>query len=163
MLRTMIFKLTFFFILQGEVMAAKQKLSIEAFFNRVTKENLVELCEQFYHPDVHFVDPVTSIEGRDSLIKYYQHLYENVIEVRFEMTKEFVDANEHLALWTMFLKHRRLNGGQEVILEGNSHVKFEDGQAIYHRDYFDLGKMLYEQLPILGPLIRFVKGFSDPN
>jgi hypothetical protein len=27
-----------------------------------------------------------------------------------------------------------------------------------HRDYFDLGAMLYEQLPLLGAVVRTLKG-----
>jgi len=28
----------------------------------------------------------------------------------------------------------------------------------YHRDYFDLGALIYERVPVLGGLIRGIKG-----
>ncbi|HDY7901818.1 TPA: nuclear transport factor 2 family protein, partial [Vibrio vulnificus] len=47
--------------------------------------------------------------------------------------------------------------GACVEVKGVSHLKFEAGKVIYHRDYFDLGEMLYENLPLLGGIIRAIK------
>jgi hypothetical protein len=33
----------------------------------------------------------------------------------------------------------------------------QDNKVIYHRDYLDLGSMLYEQLPFIGKLISWLK------
>lgn len=56
----------------------------------------------------------------------------------------------------MLLQHPRLNGGSEFRVAGVSIIKFND--KIYsHRDYFDLGAMLYEQLPIIRTLTKFIK------
>ncbi|HCW90926.1 MAG TPA: transcriptional regulator, partial [Marinobacter sp.] len=33
------------------------------------------------------------------------------------------------------------------------------GQRIgYHRDYFDAGQLLYENVPVLGRMIRWIRG-----
>ncbi|MCT7655735.1 hypothetical protein MBH78_16005 [Oceanimonas sp. NS1] len=50
----------------------------------------------------------------------------------------------------------RLNGGRPVTVPGVSHLCFADS-IYYHRDFFDLGAMLYEQLPLLGKGIRALK------
>jgi len=39
-----------------------------------------------------------------------------------------------------------------------SHLKFADGKVISHRDYFDLGEMLYEHIPLLGGVIKSIVG-----
>ena len=37
-------------------------------------------------------------------------------------------------------------------------IEFDEaGKVCQHRDYFDLGAMLYEQLPLLGPVVRTIK------
>ncbi|HGP4674712.1 TPA: nuclear transport factor 2 family protein, partial [Vibrio cholerae O1] len=36
-------------------------------------------------------------------------------------------------------------------------LHFAEGKVTYHRDYFDMGEMLYEQLPVLGQVIRAIK------
>ena len=48
-------------------------------------------------------------------------------------------------MWTMFLKHPRLNGG--LVVGSRFDAYSVPGQGLsYHRDYFDAGAMLYEQL-----------------
>jgi hypothetical protein len=57
----------------------------------------------------------------------------------------------------MKLKHPKLNGGQPVEVNGVSQIRFSGDRVIYHRDYFDLGEMLYENIPLLGVVIRNIK------
>jgi hypothetical protein len=57
----------------------------------------------------------------------------------------------------MKLKHPKLNGGQPVEVNGVSQICFSGDRVIYHRDYFDLGEMLYENIPLLGVVIRNIK------
>ena len=46
-----------------------------------------------------------------------------------------------------------------VRVEGATRLQFDAwGKVCLHRDYFDLGAMLYEQLPLLGPVVRVIKG-----
>jgi hypothetical protein len=42
-------------------------------------------------------------------------------------------------------------------VDGFSQISFEDNKVKHHRDYFDLGSMLYEQIPVLGLLIKKIK------
>ena len=61
--------------------------------------------------------------------------------------------------WTMTFSHPRLRGGAPVTVEGATRLAFdEEGKVCLHRDYFDLGAMLYEQLPLLGAVVRTLKG-----
>lgn len=47
--------------------------------------------------------------------------------------------------------------GKTVEVEGISHLRILDGRVRYHRDYFDAGQLLYENLPVVGGVIRWVK------
>jgi hypothetical protein len=57
----------------------------------------------------------------------------------------------------MNYQHPRLNSGKVVSVQGSSHLKGVEDKVIYHRDYLDLGAMLYEQLPLFGRIIRWFK------
>ena len=57
----------------------------------------------------------------------------------------------------MQLNHPRLNAGAAVTVPGSTLIRFRD-KVFYHRDYFDAGAMVYEQLPLIGMLIRAIKG-----
>ncbi len=63
----------------------------------------------------------------------------------------------------MHLSHKRLNGGKPITLDGNSVITLDPQtkQAIYHRDYFDLGEFIYEQVPVLGFVIRKLKAYLN--
>ena len=78
-------------------------------------------------------------------------------QVRFDFN-EFVSMGDTVvAVWVMTLKTDSLNGGEAFKVDGNSVIKFKDGQAIYHRDYFDVGAMIYEKIPVVGWMVRKVK------
>jgi hypothetical protein len=53
----------------------------------------------------------------------------------------------------------KLNGGEPIAIEGNSIIKFggPEDKVVYHRDYFDVGAMVYEHIPVLGWGVRTVK------
>lgn len=131
---------------------------IEKFFNEANKDNMAEVCAKYYHPDIEFVDPVHKIKGLDNMTAYYQHLYANINSITFKVSKEVQNENDIFAAWSMTMSHPSVNGGDEFTIEGASHVLLEDGKIIYHRDYFDLGSMIYERVPVLGALIRYIKG-----
>ena len=138
-------------------MSAENLPNIEKFFNEFSYEN-IDLADSFYAEDVVFEDPLGRVEGLTRLKDHYRNLYKNVIEIRFDFSSVVTQGNEQVGVWVMYLKAKGLNGGREIALKGNSHVKYnEAGKAVYHRDYFDMGEFVYEQIPVLKNIIQFVK------
>ena len=46
----------------------------------------------------------------------------------------------------------------EQFIHGASHRRFAtDGRVVYHRGYWDVAEELYEKLPVLGILMRWLK------
>ena len=56
----------------------------------------------------------------------------------------------------MRFAHPKLNGHKEITVTGVSEIKFDE-RITYHRDYFDVGSMFYEQVPILKTIIQALK------
>lgn len=130
---------------------------IQSAFNNFTGKNL-ESLNSFYSSDVLFMDPVVEVKGLERLKGYYSHAYENVKSIRFEFAETIQEGNRIGAAWTMRLSVSRLNGGKEYEVPGYSVFRFnEQGLVDYHRDYVDLGSMVYERLPIQGQIIRGIK------
>ena len=109
-----------------------------------------------YRSDINFIDPLHSIEGLEALIHYSASLYQNVKSCRFEFEQILESDGQATLVWKMHLVHPKLNGGKLVIVPGVSHVRFDD-HVYYHRDYFDAGAMLYEQIPVLREVIAWLK------
>ena len=44
------------------------------------------------------------------------------------------------------------------VIRGSSHLRFDaQSKVCYHRDYWDAAEELYEKLPLIGGLMRFMK------
>lgn len=110
-----------------------------------------------YHQNVVFIDPLHKIEGFDELSKYFEQLYKNLSTCEFVINKVLTQGHEAAIYWTMTYQHNKLNSGQPVNVVGSSFIKSDKGKIIFHRDYLDLGAMLYEQLPFFGRLIKWIK------
>ncbi|TDO10491.1 MULTISPECIES: nuclear transport factor 2 family protein [Halomonas] len=128
-----------------------------AFFNKLDKNCTVKLYD-VYTEDVEFIDPLHHIRGREALKAYFATLYDNVTSCRFTFHETLRQHDTAFVTWTMHLVHPRLNGARQVDVEGCSHLCIaQDGRVARHRDYFDVGALLYERLPLLGSAIRLVK------
>ncbi len=130
--------------------------SVVEVYQKLDKQNL-HLLEEIYHPDVVFEDAAHRLEGRAALSNYFRALYANVVRCDFVFDEQQQVGDVGFLTWKMELVHSKLQNGAPVLVNGASHLKFSQGQVIYHRDYFDLGEMLYENLPLLGSLIKIVK------
>lgn len=126
-------------------------------FNTLNKDNFSEVVDQFYHEDIEFADPIEKIKGREQMKKYYGNMYKNVKDVKFDFSEMVIQGDTVVGVWVMTLKTDSLNGGEPIQVEGNSVIRFRDGKAVYHRDYFDMGAMIYEKIPVLGWMVRTVK------
>ncbi|AEY02232.1 transcriptional regulator [Oceanimonas sp. GK1] len=109
-----------------------------------------------YSKDVLFADPAHDIHGIDALVAYFEGLFTRVKQCRFDIIQVMEQDGEAYVRWEMHFMHPRLNGGCPVTVPGVSHLCFTDS-VYYHRDFFDLGAMLYERLPLLGGCIRALK------
>ncbi len=126
-------------------------------FNQLDKTSL-NLLDTLYHSDICFIDPAHTLNGLPALKCYFTSLYKNVRSIRFAFDARMQSGGQAFVTWTMEISHPRLAKGKPVAVDGCSHLTFaRDGRVIRHRDYFDLGAMIYEHLPLMGGLIRTVK------
>ena len=128
------------------------------FFNSLNQETM-DLVNIFYHPNAKFYDPIGNHEGVNSIKKYYAGIYEPVTKIKFDYDEPFMN-NEQLAFpWKMTYCSSKLNKGKPIVVNGISRIKFDPvtHQAIYHRDYFDMGQMVYEEVPLLGSVVKWIK------
>lgn len=124
---------------------------------RVLNKHNLYLLDEVYAKEVIFTDPMHSIHGVDALRAYFAKLYQNVESIHFDIHDVVASDSQAALYWVMEYRHPKLNRGHSIRVDGMSRLKFND-KIEFHRDYFDLGQMLYEQVPCLGKLIGLVKG-----
>ncbi|WP_066964892.1 nuclear transport factor 2 family protein [Microbulbifer sp. Q7] len=114
---------------------------------------------EVYAENVVFSDPVHRIEGLASMQAYFAGVAQNLRECRFEFDQTLVDGSTVNLWWTMHYRHPRLSGGAPLQLRGASllSLDLETDRVLTHEDIYDLGAMVYEQVPVLGAVLRYVK------
>ncbi|MDC8455528.1 nuclear transport factor 2 family protein [Marinobacter sp. DS40M6] len=125
-------------------------------FNNLCAGNMAELSS-VYSENVTFTDPFTSVHGIDELTEYFSSAYANVISCGFDFGEPVVNGEDVCIPWVMQLRHKRIRKGNPVAVEGISQLVIREGRVLSHRDYFDIGQLLYENLPLLGGVIRWIR------
>jgi hypothetical protein len=76
---------------------------------------------------------------------------------RFVILERAVDGDTAWLTWDL---EYRLKPGQPVRrIHGASQLRFDgDGCVCHHRDYWDAAGELYETLPLLGSVLRLIRG-----
>ena len=146
-----------------ELKAAQNLTSADYLAQRVKEaylsigsENVADL-ESLYTPDIHFEDPSHAVQGKRSLMRYLHKQFSNLSKCSFKFHSSIASETDIFLTWTMFLNHPKLRGGDTIRVEGSSYLRTRNGKIYYHRDYFDMGAMLYEHLPLLGRIIQRLK------
>lgn len=127
-----------------------------SFYERLSVDKLDQLSG-FYSSDIVFIDPVTSHSGLAQLRGYFASLLEDCISCDFEIHELEFNESDGWIRWTMSFKHPRLKAGQKLKVEGMSMVKITGDRITYQRDFYDMGEMIYENLPLLGGLIKYIR------
>lgn len=125
-------------------------------YSNLNKESMACL-DDIYHQNIIFEDPAHRIEGVDQLKTYFSSMYQNLLYCHFDI--ESVDSfkDKSFLVWTMRFSHPKLNHGQEISVPGMTRIEFYQGKVRFHRDYFDLGAMVYQHVPVIGIAVRFLK------
>jgi hypothetical protein len=131
-------------------------------YSQLSVDNL-SLLDDLYHDNVSFVDPMHSLEGFDSLKSYFDNLYSNLASCSFTIVQVIHEGNQASVFWKMNYCHPFLSKGKEVEVSGTSHIQGDEDKVRYHRDFVDLGAMLYEHIPFVGKLIAFIKRRAANN
>jgi ketosteroid isomerase-like protein len=128
----------------------------KALFNAMTSGDVEDLAD-VYADNVTFTDPFVSVSGLKPLTRYFGEAYTNVISCHFNFETAVVHGGDVCLPWVMHLRHRRIRRGQPIAVDGVSRLRIVNDRIVMHRDYFDAGQLLYENLPILGAAVRWIR------
>jgi hypothetical protein len=127
-------------------------------YHELGTENLY-LLKDVYSSDIQFIDPAHEIRGIEKLTEYFSALYKNVQSIDFAFRDIVRQENSCYLQWDMTFRHKNLAGGKSIVVSGTTFLRLNNEHKVcFHRDFFDLGEMLYEHIPLLGRLITTIKG-----
>lgn len=127
------------------------------FYESLSQESLHAGLRQVYAPDAHFKDPFNEVRGIDAIEKIFAHMFVQVEQPRFVVTSRVVNGTEAFIAWDFLFRMKRFSDAPQCI-RGATHISFDgEGLVVRHRDYWDAAEELYEKLPVIGALMRWLK------
>lgn len=127
------------------------------FFEHLRPEDLDRLGD-FYTADAHFKDPFNAVQGLPAIRHIFDHMFTALHEPHFVVTQQLVDGPQAFLVWEFRFRFRRFDSATEQVIRGGSHLRLDAcGKVSEHRDYWDAAEELYEKLPGLGTLMRWLK------
>ncbi|MBG9389575.1 nuclear transport factor 2 family protein [Caenimonas aquaedulcis] len=130
---------------------------IVAFFESFSSRDL-PLLGEFYDDDASFKDPFSEVRGLAPIRRIYAHMFEALHEPRFVVTSRMGQGNECWLAWEFRFRFRSWRPETPQVVRGASHLTLgADGRIRVHRDYWDAAEEVYEKLPLIGALMRWLK------
>jgi steroid Delta-isomerase len=131
-------------------------IKVAALYEQLTLERAEELTA-LYATDARFKDPFNDVRGHAEIRRIFSHMFTQVDAPTFIVTRIIASGNEACLIWEFRFRMRRWQPQEQCIL-GSSHLIVNaDGKISLHRDYWDAAEELYEKLPVLGSLMRWLK------
>ncbi len=127
------------------------------FYQSLRVEDVSHLGE-IYHEDVTFTDPVHSVNGLSQLKQYFSSICSDEVEYRFDIDNVVVSSCNTQAFlqWVMHYSHPKLSSNRPLQLIGSSVLRYDE-RVQHQQDYYDLGAMIYEHIPVMGWCVKRLK------
>lgn len=133
------------------------------FFETLTPQGLAEL-PRFYAADCRFRDPFNDVRGIEAVEGIFRHMFEVLDDPRFTVRERMSDAPRMLLTWDFEFRYRRWRPRITRRIHGASLLTLDaTGLVMEHRDYWDAAGEVYEKLPAIGMLMRWLKRQGRPQ
>jgi limonene-1,2-epoxide hydrolase len=126
------------------------------FFETLDETRSLLAFGRIYADDVYFKDPFNETKGVDAVYEIFQEMYQKLDHPRFEIIEAIADDTVCYVKWRFIFAFK--DESNEVSFEGVSRLEInEEGKVISHIDYWDAAENVYEKIPLLGSVLRFIK------
>jgi steroid Delta-isomerase len=117
----------------------------------------VERLGELYAADARFKDPFNEVQGVAAIQQVFRHMFVALDMPRFVIRDVICDGDQCFLSWDFLFRMRRFRNDEQCI-RGATHLRLAaDGRIDEHRDYWDAAEELYQKLPLVGALMRWLK------
>ena len=140
--------------------APQMELAVDelvAFYEKLQRADVARL-KDLYAADTFFKDPFNEVKSVAEMERIFEHMFEALEQPHFIVTGRVAQGSECFLIWDFRFRFKRFDRLTWQTVRGTSHLRFGDaGKVVFHRDYWDAAEELYEKLPGLGALMRWLK------
>ena len=129
---------------------------IATLFERLVPADVARLGE-YYDANARFKDPFNDVRGVPEVQRIFAHMFTALNEPRFVVRDAIVEGDQCFLIWDFLFRFKRGSAGLQTV-HGSSHLVLDaHGRITLHRDYWDAAEELYEKLPVVSALMRWLK------
>lgn len=126
-------------------------------FESLTPDSVADLGD-IYTPEARFIDPFNDVQGLAQIQHIFRHMFETLEQPHFVVTGKLVDGDQCFLLWDFHFRFRAFRRDVAQTIAGTSHLRFDaQGLITWHHDYWDAAHGLYQRMPVLGALMRWLR------
>ena len=131
--------------------------ALVAFFENLTPDSVATMGLH-YAAHARFVDPFNDVQGLPAIERIFAHMFETLDEPRFAVTTRVRQGQQCFLTWDFHFRFKSFQNSTPQTIRGATHLVFSDeGLVTLHRDYWDAAQELYEKLPLVGSLMRWLR------
>lgn len=126
------------------------------FFQTLGPKHLKEHYGKFFDENSLFEDPFQRVFGIEQIYKVFENMYTTLYEPKFFIEEIVEQGDVAYIRWSFtYALHSK---GVLQNFTGVSRVEFsKDQKVLSHIDYWDAASNVYEKIPLLGSILRFIK------
>jgi ketosteroid isomerase-like protein len=130
------------------------------FFEHLQPTDVTRMAD-IYTSDAQFKDPFNEVQGVPAIARIFAHMFETLDAPRFVITQQVQQGAQCFVTWDFLFAMPRMDGGRLQTIRGATHFVLCEEAGVWrvavHRDYWDAAEELYEKLPVVGELMRWLK------
>ena len=127
------------------------------FWQTLTPQTVDDIAT-VYADDASFRDPFNDVRGIEKIQRIFADMFVRLDAPTFTIIETIEQPHGALLIWDFDFRLKSLKPQLTRRIHGTSHIRFDaDGRVSYHRDYWDAAGELYEKLPLVGALMRWLQ------
>ena len=130
------------------------------FFEHLQAVDVRRMGDVYTH-DAQFKDPFNEVQGLPAIERIFAHMFDTLEAPHFVITQHVQQGAQCFVTWDFLFAMPRIQNGAVQTIRGATHFVLREEGGVWriavHRDYWDAAEELYEKLPIVGGLMRWLK------
>jgi len=122
------------------------------------KTYIKEQTANSYAADAYLDDTIVTHYGPEEIRKYFLQTAETMTAFEVKILDSSRSGADHYIRWEMIFAAPKLANGEPIHSVGISQVRFDkEGKVAFHQDFWDSGRHIYGQIPVVGGLIGIIR------
>jgi hypothetical protein len=146
-------------VTQGSVDEEAAIERFKDFLNPWTEENILSKVRLVYAENAYYNDALKEVIGIDAIEAYFRRGFKTLESCTFDFFDVAISGGDYYLRWVTDMRYKTFKKGRAFRSYGITHIRFDErGKVVLHVDYWDSASGIFEHIPLLGGLIRFIKG-----